>query len=119
MGRILLIEDDVSFVGELAGLLRVWGHNVDEVRNPSEAEWLLRQGSYHAIISDERFDTSQMRGSEFIAQNIHLMRNAKIILLTGMAYLTFAQPLLRELDVTILNKADSILIEELQGILNS
>lgn len=114
MDKILLIEDDISFADELAYLLRVWGHDVDEVRNPSAAKRLLEQGSYQVIISDESFKASWMLGSQFIVRNIHLMRNAKIILLTGRSYLPFVHP-----DVTILYKGDPRLIEALQGVMGS
>lgn len=90
--RILLVDDDMSFLRGLRDYFSVSGYEVDTARTPEEALQLIQKAgtrSYQLVITDLDFgDLSQFEGDQFLLQNLSLFRGAVAAVISGTSDLT-------------------------------
>ena len=81
--KILLIDDDRSFVEKAGRFLRMHGFSVSTVTNPARALDTWRAGSFQAAVTD--INMPQMSGLDLLPALLDRDRQARIIVLTGMS----------------------------------
>ncbi len=90
--RILLVDDDESFLEGLSDYFSDFGYVVDTARTPEEALKLMQKGgtrSYQLVVTDFDFgDLSRTEGDQFLLQNRPLFRGAVEVVVSGAADLT-------------------------------
>ncbi|MCA1619214.1 MAG: response regulator [Acidobacteria bacterium] len=108
--RILLVDDDISFLRGLRDYFSASGYDVDTARTPEEALQLIQEAgtrSYQLVITDLDFgDLSQIEGDQFLLQNLSLFRGALTAVISGTSDLTVDRRLrLEEAEIHFLQKS--------------
>lgn len=80
-GRVLLIDDDPSFVAFCGRILKDGGFDVSQVRGPKQALRHLKSASFDVVLTDVTIPG--MNGLEFLKQVHAFSPNLSLILLVG------------------------------------
>lgn len=85
--RVLLVDDDQSFLEHVRNYFSSSGYSVDIARTPEEAARLVQEGGpakYQMVIADLSFgDLSRTEGDQFLLQNRPLFRDAAAAIVSG------------------------------------
>jgi len=85
--RLLVVEDDSSFLISLVRLLRRLGHQVEAVDSATEAVTQFIVGQYDLVIMDLGFPTGQMDGLEATRRILTTSPSTPIVIVTGVNWL--------------------------------
>jgi DNA-binding NtrC family response regulator len=81
--RILLVDDEPHMAESLKEWLESLGHAVDVSDSPEDAIRRLKEEGYAMVIADVVFESTEVRGDEFLLENKDLIRNAQMVVITG------------------------------------
>jgi CheY-like chemotaxis protein len=108
--RVLVVDDDQSFLEGVRDYFSSHGYVVDTAPTPETAARLVQEGGpakYHLVIADLNFgELSHTRGDQFLLQNRALFRDAAAAVISGEPDLTpERQQQLREAGIHFLQKS--------------
>src|SRR6266568_1077778 len=112
-GRILVVDNDKKWCGELVGTLQRDGFSADAIENVSQALERLSTAIYHIVILDIRFEDSDQSNTEGIDLLQELARRGlkeatKVIMLSAYGTLEYMRRAFKDYEVAdFLSKTDS------------
>ena len=115
--RVLIIDDDTEFQGEMKAFFESYGCSVDVAKSPEEARAFLDSQTYEIVIADVNFDTSRVKGDRFVLDNERRLGNAQIVVVTGQGLDTINKfRALKRRGISIFDKSDNALDQNLETI---
>src|SRR5437660_603849 len=83
MAKVLLVDDELTMVQMVAGLLRAEGHEVFPFTNGQAATTALTTHAPELVITDLYFDKTRPHGLEILKKARELSPPAVVIVITG------------------------------------
>jgi signal transduction histidine kinase/predicted RNA-binding protein with RPS1 domain/DNA-binding response OmpR family regulator len=85
--RLLIVEDDAGFRFSLARLLRLLGHQVEEVESAEKAVAQFSGGQYALVLMDLDFSPGKMGGLEATKRILAISPYTPVVIVTGVNWL--------------------------------